>query len=33
MEPQSSLLYSQQPAIRPYPDPDESSPHLTTLFP
>jgi hypothetical protein len=27
MEPESSLPYSQHPAIRPYPEPDESSPY------
>jgi len=32
MEPQRSLTYSQQPPIGPYPEPDESSPHLPTLF-
>jgi hypothetical protein len=33
MEPEGSLPYSQQPAAGPYPEPDESSPHLPTLFP
>jgi hypothetical protein len=32
MEPESSLPCSQQPAASPYPKPDESSPHLPTLF-
>jgi hypothetical protein len=27
MEPESSLPYSQVPAIRPYPEPTTSSPH------
>jgi hypothetical protein len=27
-----SLPSSKQPAIGPYPEPDESSPHLPTLF-
>jgi hypothetical protein len=33
MEPESSLPSSQQPATGPCPEPDESSPHLPTLFP
>jgi hypothetical protein len=33
MEPESSLPCSQQPANGPYPEPDESSSHLLTLFP
>jgi hypothetical protein len=33
MEPEGSLQFSQQPAIGPYPDPDSSSPHPSTLFP
>jgi hypothetical protein len=33
MEPEGSLPYSQQPATGSYPEPDESSPHLPTLFP
>jgi hypothetical protein len=28
MEPESSLLYSQQLATGPHPEPDESSPYL-----
>jgi hypothetical protein len=28
MEPESSLQCSQEPATNPYPEPDESSPHL-----
>jgi hypothetical protein len=31
-EPEGSLLYSQQPITGPYPEPDESTPHLSTLF-
>jgi len=33
MEREGSLLCSQQPTAGPYPEPDESSPHLPTLFP
>jgi len=33
MEPKGSLPCTQQPATSPYPDSDESSPHLSTLFP
>jgi hypothetical protein len=33
METEGSLPRSQEPAIGPYPEPDESSPHLSTLFP
>jgi hypothetical protein len=33
MELESSLHCSQKLAISPYPDPDESSPQLPTLFP
>jgi hypothetical protein len=33
MEPEGSLPCSQEPAIGPYPKPDESSPQLPTLFP
>jgi hypothetical protein len=33
MAPEGSLPYSQQPATGPYPEPDESSSHLSTLFP
>jgi hypothetical protein len=32
METESSLQCSQKPAIGPYPEPEESSPHLPTLF-
>jgi hypothetical protein len=32
MEPKFSLLCSQEPATGPYPEPDESNPHLPTLF-
>jgi hypothetical protein len=31
MEPEYSLLYSQQPAIGPHPKPDKASPQLLTL--
>jgi hypothetical protein len=33
MEPEGSLPRSQKPTAGPYPEPDESSPHLPTLFP
>jgi hypothetical protein len=33
MEPESSLPLSQEPAIGPYPEPDESSRQLPILFP
>jgi hypothetical protein len=33
MKPESSLQCSQQPAISPYPEPEESGPHVPTLFP
>jgi hypothetical protein len=33
MEPESSLSLSQEPATGPWPDPDNSSPHLPTYFP
>jgi hypothetical protein len=33
MESEGSLLYSQKPATGPYPEPDESNPHLPTQFP
>jgi hypothetical protein len=32
MEPESLLPYSQELANGPYPDLDESNPHLHTLF-
>jgi hypothetical protein len=32
MEPEGSLPWSQQPATGPYPEPDESSLHLLTIF-
>jgi hypothetical protein len=32
MEPEGSLLFSQEPAIGPYPEPDDSNPHPQTLF-
>jgi hypothetical protein len=31
-ESQGSLLCSQEPAIGPYPEPEESSPHPSILF-
>jgi hypothetical protein len=33
MEPEGSLLSSQEPAIGPSPEPDASSPDPPTLFP
>jgi hypothetical protein len=33
MEPEGSLLDSQESTTRPCPKPDESSPQLTILFP
>jgi hypothetical protein len=33
MEPEGSLLCSQEPATCPYPEPKESNPHPQTLFP
>jgi len=33
MEPEGSLLSWWEPATGPYPKPEESSPHLPTLFP
>jgi len=33
MDPEGSLPCSQEPATGPYPKPDGSSPHLSTLFP
>jgi hypothetical protein len=32
MEPEGLLAYLQEPASDVYPEPDESSPHLSTLF-
>jgi hypothetical protein len=32
MEPEGSLPFSQEPATGPYPEPDESSTQLFTLF-
>jgi hypothetical protein len=32
MEPEGSSPYSQQPAIYPYPEPDESSPHTLPFY-
>jgi hypothetical protein len=32
MEPEGSLPSSQEPATRPYPEPDESSPYYPILF-
>jgi hypothetical protein len=33
MELKDSLLCSKEPATGPYPEPDASSPHFSTLFP
>jgi hypothetical protein len=33
MEPEGSLPWSQEPATGPYTEPDESIPHLPTIFP
>jgi len=33
MEPESSLLFSQEPSTGQYPEPDVSNPHLRILFP
>jgi hypothetical protein len=33
MEPKCSLLCSQEPATGPYPEPDTSNAHISTLFP
>jgi hypothetical protein len=33
MEREGSLPCSQEPATCPYPEPNESNPHLQTLFP
>jgi hypothetical protein len=33
MEHEGSLLYSQQPATVPYPEPDVSNPHRPSHFP
>jgi hypothetical protein len=33
MEPKGSLECSQQPVTGPFPDRNESNPHLPTLFP
>jgi len=33
MEPEGSLLVSQEPIICPYPEPDTFSPHILTQFP
>jgi len=33
MESEDSLSFSQDPDTGPYPEPDETSPHLPILFP
>jgi hypothetical protein len=33
MEPKGPLQRSEKTATGPYPEPDETSPHLSTLFP
>jgi hypothetical protein len=33
MEPEGLLPYSPQPTTGPYPEPDESNSHISTLFP
>jgi hypothetical protein len=33
MEPEGSLLFSQQPTTDPYPEPEESSSHFPTRLP
>jgi len=33
MKPEGSLPCSQDPATDPYPEPDASNPHITTLYP
>jgi hypothetical protein len=33
MEPEGSLLFSEQPATSPYPEPNELNPHPPDLFP
>ena len=33
MEPEGSLSHSQEPAVRPYPEPDQSSPNLFISLP
>jgi hypothetical protein len=33
MEPEGSLPCSQEPATRPYPEPNQSNPHPQTPFP
>jgi hypothetical protein len=32
MEPEGSLLCSEEQITDPHPEPDESSPHVSTLF-
>jgi hypothetical protein len=32
MEPEGSLLRSKEPSTGPYPEPNESSPNIFTLF-
>jgi hypothetical protein len=33
MDPEGWLSFSQKPATDPYPEPDDSSPNLPSLFP
>jgi len=33
LDPEGSLSYSQEPSTGPYPETDESTPYIPTLFP